>query len=299
MYRSCEQGFGANDTWRCFFAQDCHPHLTTPSIFHEYLYDSANLGFDGGSSPAEAEDFRARLEASFMDCELTSISGSGIPQNAVELPGLPPSSRTFPVLQAKERGFVQALTATSSTGAEKGLATQPGADAQPQGSRVEGGRQLLQHSDSSRTELPGQQAQEGARQVLRQPREGARQLLQLQEALHASSLGAAAAALPCDRLAGERMMQRQGTWAVTALEKRSHVNIFAPACHLHEMIDSDLFSKSHVGNFSFASILEAWYKDEINEIFLVDDHQGWRQGDECGYDPASAQQLSAIIALGA
>jgi hypothetical protein len=56
--------YGA-DAWRCFFAQYAHAHVATPALFHEYLYDSANLGFDGAVG-ANFSDFRARMEASFI-----------------------------------------------------------------------------------------------------------------------------------------------------------------------------------------------------------------------------------------
>ncbi|EIE18482.1 hypothetical protein COCSUDRAFT_60148 [Coccomyxa subellipsoidea C-169] len=74
--RSCEEHFGAEDSWRCFFAQDCQAFLETPTLFHEYLYDSANLGYDGAGSPAEAEDFRSRLEASIKAAAAAGGTGS-------------------------------------------------------------------------------------------------------------------------------------------------------------------------------------------------------------------------------
>jgi hypothetical protein len=45
------------ETWRCFHAQYVVPHITSPLIFHEFLFDSANLGFDGAmntSDPSQA-----------------------------------------------------------------------------------------------------------------------------------------------------------------------------------------------------------------------------------------------------
>ena len=57
------EAYGA-EAWRCFFAQYAHAHVATPALFHEYLYDSANLGFDGALA-ANFSDFRARMEASF------------------------------------------------------------------------------------------------------------------------------------------------------------------------------------------------------------------------------------------
>jgi len=40
-----------NEIWKCFHAQYIYTLLTTPLIFNEFLYDAANLGFDGVGGP--------------------------------------------------------------------------------------------------------------------------------------------------------------------------------------------------------------------------------------------------------
>ena len=62
--RTCADAYGPDEAWRCFFAQYAHAHVATPALFHEYLYDSANLGFDGATS-SNFSSFREHLEASF------------------------------------------------------------------------------------------------------------------------------------------------------------------------------------------------------------------------------------------
>jgi len=39
------------ETWRCLHAQYVHQFIQTPMIYNEFLYDSANLGFDGLPGP--------------------------------------------------------------------------------------------------------------------------------------------------------------------------------------------------------------------------------------------------------
>ncbi|KAK9839253.1 hypothetical protein WJX81_004396 [Elliptochloris bilobata] len=48
--RTCVEAYGL-ESWRCFFAQYAHAHVATPALFHEFLYDSANLGCTNGMKP--------------------------------------------------------------------------------------------------------------------------------------------------------------------------------------------------------------------------------------------------------
>lgn len=75
-------------------------------------------------------------------------------------------------------------------------------------------------------------------------------------------------------------------------------NIFSPACQLHEMIDSKLFTTSHVGDVKFVDVLGAWFAGQLSCVHVLDGHRGVRGGDECGFDPAQAQQLVAVVAVG-
>ena len=76
LHRGCEGAQAPGQAWRCFFAAAAWRHLATPVLFHEYLYDSANLGYDG-AGPAQYGDFRRRLEASFAAPEQDGNSSSG------------------------------------------------------------------------------------------------------------------------------------------------------------------------------------------------------------------------------
>ena len=65
LCRSCESFYGHKNSWRCFCAQYAADHVPLPLLFHEYLYDTANMGFS--AVPADmAEDFRSQLTASFV-----------------------------------------------------------------------------------------------------------------------------------------------------------------------------------------------------------------------------------------
>jgi hypothetical protein len=41
---SCAQTWGGVEAWRCFHAQYAWSCLAVPTLFQEFLYDSANLG---------------------------------------------------------------------------------------------------------------------------------------------------------------------------------------------------------------------------------------------------------------
>ena len=149
---SCTEAYGPEEAWRCFFAQYAHEHVATPAIFHEYLYDSANLAYNGGSAAwAFAEDFRTRLTAS--------------------LDGMP--------------------------------------------SRIGGGITSEMQWSATHQQLPA---------------------------------------------------------------------VFAPACELHEMIDSVLFTTSHVGNFMFWRVLGQWYETQehnTTDVRIIDNVPGRRSTADC------------------
>ena len=75
LRRNCAAAQAPGQAWRCFFAAATWRHMATPTLFHEYLYDSANLNYDG-ASPAQYGDFRQKLEASFLAPEGTGSSNS-------------------------------------------------------------------------------------------------------------------------------------------------------------------------------------------------------------------------------
>lgn len=183
---SCEAAQGARSAaWRCFFAQAAWRHLATPTIFHEYLYDSANLGYDGAGW-GQYEDFRAKLQSSFTAPAADQSGGDGCPAGA-------------------------AWASTS------------------------GG--------SSGTGAPALQA--------------------------CSSRNASDAA--------------------------RRPSVFAPACHLHEMIDGAQFTTSHVGDQRFTDVLAAWFAGNSSSVFLLDTSGTVRGEDECGVDPAASKQLKDVL----
>ena len=266
LNRSCEQHFGANSSWRCFFAQDCQAFIETPALFHEYLYDSASLGYDGAGSPAEAEDFRSRMEASIKAAAATGWSGSC---NGGDSEGI----------------------SLNNTGARLAV---------PQAAVVPGGCVSRQGNENG-LGLGGQQSEGGSRggQML--------EVIGSRERAHVSALSdtpdrAAMASVPSSRTLpevdqsdGELLSNGSMTCSGQALRGP---NIFSPACQLHEMIDSKLFTTSHVGDVRFVDVLGAWFAGQLSCVHVLDGHRGARGGDECGFDPAQAQQLMAVVAVG-
>lgn len=263
---SCEQSFPVGESWRCFFAHDCQAHLDTPALFHEYLYDSANMGYDGVSSSAEAENFRSRTEASLKLSEASSawndscdnatdvtapLSGSGAVSLGHQLVS-GKSSREVPNLDASRSFYIKRIQ-----------------NKMP-------GFAVLQITESTRwervaqafalTEMPGQ------------------------------AMG------PASSMSQQRtkdfIAEEQPSTTANECKVHSMPNIFAPACQLHEMIDSVLFTMSHVGNARFVDVLDAWFGGHLSNVHVIDTHPGMRGGSECGFDPASAQQLAAVVTTG-
>ena len=196
---SCEAAQAPGQAWRCFFAQQAWPHLSTPTLFHEYLYDSANLGYDGAAW-SQYDDFREKLQSSFLE---RGEAGDGCPASAAWGPGDADSS----------------------------------ADA----------------CNSGRDGAPGES--EGSIIVTRQQ-------------LHGNASGVGGSRRP---------------------------NMFSPACHLHEMIDSVQLTISHVGEQHLTDVLARWFDGQISSVFLLDNATYVRDADECGVDPAAAKQLSDIL----
>jgi len=62
--------FFKGEEWKCFHTQYARPHIHTKLFFHEFQWDSANLGFNGiGKPPYNAaqkkyvDDFRASMDS--------------------------------------------------------------------------------------------------------------------------------------------------------------------------------------------------------------------------------------------
>lgn len=261
--RSCEQSFSVGESWRCFFAQDCHAHLETPALFHEYLYDSANMGYDGVGSSAEAEDFRSRMEASFKLSEPSSAWNDSCDNATDETTHVSGSGALSLEHQLLSSSISRGVLKTAGYG-ERVQNNLPGVEVS---NAAESTRWERAAQHFALTEVPGQAS--GVKSI---------------------QIAEPSAEIPLSMTANSTMTCRA--------QPHSRPNIFAPACQLHEMIDSVLFTTSHVGNARFVDVLEAWFSGHLSSVHVLDAHVGVRGGDECGFDPASAQQLAAVVSTG-
>lgn len=240
-----------------------------PALFHEYLYDSANMGYDGVGSSAEAEDFRSRLEASLKLSEASS-AWNGSCDNATDETSALGSSGDLSVEHQQVSSSISMKM--------------PMADALDEG-----------HGDRVQTNLPGAEPSDAADST----RWGRiAQAFALTKA--PGHILGAENNLVHPRVAetfAEEPSTTNGSMMCRA-QAHSRPNIFAPACQLHEMIDSILFTTSHVGNAQFVDVLKGWYSGHLSSVHVLDGHLGVRSGDDCGCDPASAQQLAALVTTG-
>lgn len=185
---TCEAAFPPKDSWRCFHAQYAAPHLAVRTLYHQNLYDWANLGYDG-ASPKDYEDFRARME------------------EALEMAG--------PVNKTKLAGVIN-----ESSGLGGGIR-----------------REMME---------PG--AGQG----------GVSRGAEVSGALRLEVLG---------------------------------YSVFAPACYLHEVLDSGLFMYSHIGEAYFHDVVSFWFwGDDITDAVIVDGHAGMRSSSDC--NPKKSPALS-------
>ncbi len=280
-HRSCEEHFGAEDSWRCFFAQDCQAFLETPTLFHEYLYDSANLGFDGAGSPAEAEDFRSRLEASIKAAAAAGGSGSCAGDSSEE-EASPDGRHTHNVSRIGEHVVLR----VGSRDARGSGALALGDSGDAHGSS--GG---TQESDGL-VKGGGRSFSVGDRREMKQNAD----MLSLPSGSRPNGNNRTSGIAASQQLDAGLVSNASMTCSGQTL--RSWPNIFAPACQLHEMIDCTLFTKSHVGDVRFVYVLGAWFAGELNNVHVLDGHGGVRGGDECGVYPALAKQLAAVVSVG-
>eukprot|EP00884_Botryococcus_braunii_P020346 jgi/Botrbrau1/6996/Bobra.0165s0026.1 len=92
---SCTEFYGQAESWRCFHAQYAARHVPVPLMFHQYVYDSANLGYDQASYP-NFSDFRRQF--------LSSISHDGLHFFPIVRPA-PPLASKPPALVAPAPGL--------------------------------------------------------------------------------------------------------------------------------------------------------------------------------------------------
>ena len=214
--------FGRDDSWRCFFAASCYGSLETPALFHQYLYDSANLGYDSAAW-SQYNDFRRKLTASIRGRPAAewNVTDGNCTADAVcsDTPPLTPASLTLAVEYAE-----------------------------------------------------GQSA-----------------------ALKPGSGSASLADIDMSQAAPDTVAQSSNVSDVSPASGR-RPNMFAPACHLHEMIDGVLFTKSTIGDKWLVDELEDWFADRTQTVFVLDPHEGLESDALCGTNPKATMLLAAAMA---
>ena len=262
---SCTSFFGNESSWKCFFAAECFKHLATPVLFHQYLYDSANLGYDSAAW-SQFDNFRYKMTESLQGApaeswNTTSSSCAAGGACSAAAPALAPGSLTAAVEDAEG---VSALSQPGSTSHQPGsAAAEPALAPRSLHSALEyeEGQPAVSQPERSMGSQPGAPA------VAPSPA-GAR----------AGSLGPTRDGPAEDRDAGRKP------------------NLFAPACHLHEIIDGVLFTKSAIGEVRLVEALEAWYAQEWHSVSFMDHTPGLRSDDVCGTDPKATELLAASMA---
>ena len=216
--------YGEEDSWRCFFAASCYGHTETPTLFHEYLYDSANLGYDSAAW-SQYNDFRSKLTASIKGQPAASWNVTES-NNTLDAPAITPANLTSFAEYAE--GQSTALQPEASVASMSDMAPAPA--------------------------VPDSVAQD------------------LAFAFQSSNMGD----------------------IKTASGRRP--NMFAPACHLHEMEDGRLFTKSSIGNALLVDVLADWYADRTPSVLVLDHHEGLQSDALCGTDPKASMLLAAAMA---
>ena len=214
--------YGQDDSWRCFFAASCYGFLETPALFHQYLYDSANLGYDSAAW-SQFNDFRRKLTASIRGRPASkwNVTSSNCTADAacLDTPAMTPASLTLAVEYAEGQS-----TALQSGSGFPGMSDMDVSQASPESAGK---------SSNISDILPAS---------VRPP------------------------------------------------------NVFAPACHLHEMIDGVLFTKSSIGDRWLVDELEDWYADRTQSVFVLDPHEGMESHALCGTTPKASMLLAAAMA---
>ena len=257
--------------------------MATPALFHEYLYDSANLGFDGALA-GNFSSFREQLQASFVG----AAAGGPAPENLgffeVE-PGAAAARAPASVAHAGERAAGATRPAAASPSAVEGphrvgaygaqaasmeralLTTGAGAGAGvAAGGLPAPGGTLSPRSGRASAPAPGAALAVGSAQAR-----------QAAAAPHAG-LGSGEGVVAPRAGLGPGEGAAAGARAAT---------IFAPACQLHEMIDGPQFTSSHIGGVRFMDLLAGWFAGDATPT-VIDAHLGPRGSGECGKDPAAA-----------
>ena len=245
--------------------------MATPALFHEYLYDSANLGFDGATA-SNFSSFREHLEASFVGTaaggpDPVTLGFSGVEAGAAVAAGLAgPAAAPLPAVEGPYRVDAYGVQAASTGRAL--LATGGGASAGTAAGGLPTPGKTLSPRSSGAAGAPSPRAA---------------------LAVGPAHVGQAAAAPDVGLVRGEGVVAPRtglGLPEDAAAGARA-ATVFAPACQLHEMIDGPQFTFSHIGGVRFVDLLAGWFAGEPTPT-VIDAHRGPRSAGECGKDPASA-----------
>ena len=246
--------------------------MATPALYHEYLYDSANLGFDGATA-SNFSSFREHLEASFIGAAAGSpdpvtlgFSGAEAGAAAARTPAsVAHAAAPPPAVQEPYRVDAYGVQAASTGRAL--LATGGGASAgTAAGGPPAPGNALSPRAGTAGAPSPGATLAAGF-----------------------AHEGRAAAAPSVGLVSGEGVVapRTESGLPEDASAGARAATVFAPACQLHEMIDGPQFTFSHIGGVRFVDLLAGWFAGEPTPT-VIDAHAGPRSPGECGKDPAAA-----------
>lgn len=258
---SCTSFFGNESSWKCFFAAECFKHLTTPALFHQYLYDSANLGYDSAAW-SQFDDFRYKMTESLQGApaaswNVTSSSCAAGGACSAIAPALAPGSLTAAVEYAEGQSAL----------------SQPG--------------RSTRHQPESAAAEPA--SAPGSLHSAVDYKERQPAVIQPDGSMGGQPGAPAVAPLPAGATARRNGDAEDG-------ESGRRPNLFAPACHLHEIIDGVLFTKSAIGEVRLVEALEAWFTEEWQSVSFMDQTPGLRSNDVCGTDPKATELLAASMA---
>ncbi|KAK9807851.1 hypothetical protein WJX72_011324 [[Myrmecia] bisecta] len=273
--RSCTAHF-PDEPWRCFHAQYAWRHVKFPVLFHEFLYDSANLGFDTCYKQADVEDFRHRLRA------IDTLPWSG-DTGHVKISGS--YKQRADTLRLVAEAEMETLSEGAWHGPQPRQAGTPGRAGRAGKARSAGAaRRLLGESggdDESDIVAEAVAADEEYHSMPSMP-EG--QSVPQHDA-SAAPLASHASEGPSGRSTaqhGTTADAEPATGSADTAPDTHALQIFAPACHLHEITDTNFFMASHIGGqFLFDVLTEWFYRDTGRPLQLVDQHSGIRDDREC------------------
>ena len=239
--RSCTAYFGPDQAWRCFFAQYAWRLIPLDVIFHVYLYEYANLAYDQ-ARPADYEEFRAQLTRSLLADEH---------QQSIAVLS---DTKFHPFLADRPAANV-------SCGCEAQVSNASGSlhpDALHR-NLMHGRHKSVHHGNDCLNAVVKPQEQVRSVSVAH-----IKHTYQAMETLEIKS--------PWPEL-----LHTEQALLSTRVQNQHRLNVFAPACHLHEMIDSSLFESSCIDGLRFDLLLKSWFNGSRTGVHMLDTHAGIRR----------------------